>query len=177
MDHGSDVEHGTYVEHDGRPAVRFVRSYPHPVERVWAALTDPEELGHWFPSSVRMEQRAGGRVTFDGDPHAAPTTGTVLVFDPPRRLAYTWGGDELHFTLEAPGTDRCTLTMVNVLDERDAAARNAAGWQVCLAELDKHVAGVVTAGPHSDTAQAWQPLYDAYVAEGMPAGAPIPAGS
>ena len=32
---------GTYVEIDGRPAVRFVRMYPQPVERVWAAIAEP----------------------------------------------------------------------------------------------------------------------------------------
>ena len=171
------MDRGTYVEHEGRPAVRFVRSYAHPVEWVWAALTEPEELGHWFPASVRMEQRVGGTVRFADDPNVAPTTGTVLVFDPPRRLAYTWGRDELHFALEAAGADRCTLTLVNVLEARDTAARNAAGWQVCLAELDKHLAGDVADGPHSASAVAWQPLYDAYVAEGMPAGAAIPTAS
>jgi uncharacterized protein YndB with AHSA1/START domain len=168
------MDTGTYVEHDGRPAVRFVRAYPHPAERVWVALTDADELRHWFPGSARIEQRAGATVTFDGDPYAAPSTGTVLHCDPPRRLAYTWGDDELHFTVAPDGPDRCTLTLVNVLAERDSAARNAAGWQVCLGELDKLLAHGVAAGPHSDTAQAWQPLYDAYVAQGMPAGAPIP---
>src|SRR5262249_41825335 len=34
------TEYGTYIEYDGRPAVRFVRTYPHPIERVWHAITD-----------------------------------------------------------------------------------------------------------------------------------------
>ena len=177
MNRGTSDEHGNYLEHGGRPAVRFVRSYPHPVERVWAALTEPDELGHWFPGTARIEQRAGGTVRFDGDPHAEPSEGTVLVCDPPRRLTYTWGDDELHFSLEEAGPDRCTLTLINVLAARDTAARNAAGWHVCLAELDKYLSGAVADGPHSDSAQPWQPLYDAYVAEGVPAGAAIPTGS
>jgi uncharacterized protein YndB with AHSA1/START domain len=47
---------GTYFEHDGRPAVRFVRTYPHDVERVWRAITDPDELARWFPARATMEQ-------------------------------------------------------------------------------------------------------------------------
>jgi uncharacterized protein YndB with AHSA1/START domain len=43
---------GTYVELDGRPAVRFVRTYPQPIERVWQAITTPEGLARWFPSKV-----------------------------------------------------------------------------------------------------------------------------
>jgi len=166
------MERGTYVEHDGRPAVRFVRSYPHPVERVWTALTDPEELGHWFPSSVRMEQRAGGTVTFDGDPHAAPSTGTVLVFDPPRRLAYTWGGDELRFEL-TPLVAGCRLTFTTLLEGPDTAARNAAGWEVCLEALDSALGGGTPTTPAGPT-PAWRRHFDAYVAAGVPSGAPVP---
>ncbi len=62
----------------------------------------------------------------------------------------------------------------DLLERRDAAARQAAGWDVCLGELDKHLAGQLTNGPHSTMAKAWQPLYEAYVAAGLPAGAPVP---
>jgi uncharacterized protein YndB with AHSA1/START domain len=168
------TDRGTYVEHEGRPAVRFERRYSHPAERVWASVSEPGELAHWFPSHVEVEPRAGGRITFSGDPNMPPSTGTVLVYDPPRRLAFTWGGDELHFTVEPDGPAACTLTLVNVLEARDTAARNAAGWAVCLAELDKQLDGGSADGPHSDTAEPWQEHYDAYVAAGMPAGAPVP---
>jgi len=168
------TDRGTFVDVDGRPAVRFERTYPHPPERVWAAITEPGELAHWFPSAVSLEPRVGGTATFTADPNTEDESGSVLAFDPPRRLAYTWGGDELHFSLEPTGAGGCTLTLVNVLETRDAAARNAAGWTVCLAELGKHVSGAVADGPHSATAEPWEPVYDEYVAAGMPAGAPIP---
>lgn len=166
---------GTYLEHDGRPAVRFERTYPHSVTRLWAAITEPDELSHWFPSSVVIEPRVGGKVEFSGDPHTGPMTGEILQFDPPHRLAYTWGGDELHFELAPTDANGCTLTLIDVLEASDAAARNAAGWSVCLAEFDKHIAGEVTAGPHdSDSIKQWRPLYESYVAAGVPSGAWIP---
>ncbi|WP_232666117.1 SRPBCC family protein [Pseudonocardia sp. TRM90224] len=169
------MEQATFVQHDGRPAVRFRRTFGHPVERVWAAITETEDLRHWFPSSVRMEQVVGGRIEFTDDPNIpAATSGTVLAFDPPRRLAYTWETDELIFEL-APTDAGCVLTFVHVLGAENAAARTAAGWQVCLAELDKHVDGEPAEGPHSSSALPWQPVYDAYVAAGMPSGAPIPS--
>lgn len=167
------MDRGTFIEHEGRPAVRFQRTYAHPVDRLWAAITETEDLAHWFPSKVRLEGRTGGTVAFSHDPNIEDDQGTVLAYDPPRRLAYTWGADELHFELE-PVAEGCTLTLINVLEARDGAARNAAGWAVCLAELDKHVDGGVADGPHSDSAEPWQPLYEAYVAAGMPSGAPIP---
>jgi uncharacterized protein YndB with AHSA1/START domain len=99
------MDRGTYLEIDGRPAVRFERTYPHPVDRVWAAVSEPEGLRHWFPSRVSYEPRAGGEISFSEDPridpHREPTTGRVLVFEPPHRLAFSWGGDELRRTLAA----------------------------------------------------------------------------
>jgi uncharacterized protein YndB with AHSA1/START domain len=169
------MDRGTYIERDGRPALRFERTYSHPIARVWAAIAEPDGLSHWFPSAVKIERRPGGTIEFAGDPNAPATTGTILLFDPPCRLAFTWGGDELHFELEPIGESSCKLVLTNVLETRDTAARNAAGWSVCLAELDKHLSGAGGDGPHSDTAESWRPLYDAYVADGVPCGAAIPA--
>ena len=166
---------GTYVELDGRPAVRFVRTYPHSIDRVWSAVTNPNELRHWFPSSVDVELKAGGTIRFSGDPYTDDRTGTVLACDPPRRLAFTWADDELHFELEALGAGQCRFTLTNILSERNAAARNASGWTVCLNELRKHLAGERTDGPHSASTLPFQPLYDAHVAAGLPSGAEIPS--
>jgi uncharacterized protein YndB with AHSA1/START domain len=168
------MDRGTYLEYHGRPAVRFQRIYSHPIERVWAAVTEPKELSHWFPSTVTIEPRIGGAITFSDDPYTEPSTGMILAFDPPRRLAFTWYVDELHFELEPVGEGHCQLTLINIPESPDTAARNAAGWSVCLAELSKLLAGEPGKGPHSDTAEPWRPYYDAYLADGMPSGAAIP---
>jgi uncharacterized protein YndB with AHSA1/START domain len=168
------MDRGTYIEHGGRPAVRFIRSYDRPAERLWSAVTEPDELSLWFPAKVAMEHRAGGPIEFSGDPNMPAMTGSVLIYDPPRRLAFSWGASELHFELEARGEHRCVLTLTDVLDAENAAARNAAGWQVCLAELTKHMTGLAADGPHSAAAQSWQACYESYVAAGMPSGAAIP---
>jgi uncharacterized protein YndB with AHSA1/START domain len=166
---------GRYVEVDGRPAVRFERTYPHPADRLWAAVTEPDQLKGWFPSNVAIEPRVGGTVTFDGDPNIGKLTGTVLTYDPPRRIAFTWGPDELQFDVEALGETQSRLTLTNVLSERDAAARNASGWTVCLGELDNLMAGEASDGPHTEANQAkFLPLLESYVAAGLPSGADIP---
>jgi uncharacterized protein YndB with AHSA1/START domain len=166
---------GRYLEVDDRPAVRFERVYPHPIERVWSAISAPEELGRWFPSSVDLEPRVGGKVAFSGDPNVDGSVGKVLRFDPPHHLAFTWGDDELHLDLEDLEATQCRLVLTNILSERDSAARNASGWTVCLGELDAVIAGKPNDGPHSDAnVTAFQPLYEQYVAAGLPSGAPIP---
>jgi uncharacterized protein YndB with AHSA1/START domain len=173
-DRGTRSDLGTYIEHDGRPAVRFERIYPHPVERVWAAISAPEQLVRWFPSAVEIEPREGGTVRFSGDPYSEGSSGVVLTWDPPRRLAFSWGPDELHFTLDDAGEGRSRLVLVNVLDDRSTAARNAGGWHVCLGELQKLLEGVPSKGPHSDDAEPWEPVYQAHIDAGLPSGAPVP---
>lgn len=171
------MNQGTFVDHEGRPAVRFERHYRHPVDRVWAAVSTPEGLAHWFPAAVRLEPVPGGTIEFTHEPDTEPERGTVLRHEAPYRLSFSWGGDELHLELAPDGADGCTLTLVNVLEARDTAARNAAGWTVCLGELDEQLAGRPGSGPHGATAAPWKPLYDAYVAAGMPHGAQIPGRS
>ncbi len=173
--HGSgDEDRGSYVEHQGRPAVRFRRRYLHPADRVWTAITDPGELSHWFPATVRMDARPGGSIDFTGIPGMPLMTGTILLYEPPLRLAYTWGNSELHFRIDPLDEHACVLTLTEVLEAKDTAARNSAGWEVCLAELGKLLAGLQADGPHSATAEDWQQHYDFYLAAGVPAGAPLP---
>jgi uncharacterized protein YndB with AHSA1/START domain len=155
--------------------VRFERIYLHSIDRVWTTITDPAELAHRFPAlEVSIEPGIGGRIFFGGDPLTDDVTGTVLAWEPPTRLALRWGADELHFNLEALDATSCRLVLLDVLEQRDAAVRNAGGWLVCLGELAKTVAGNPGQGPHSDAAVAqWPEFYDAHVTAGLPYGAQI----
>jgi uncharacterized protein YndB with AHSA1/START domain len=83
---------GTYQMIDERPVVRFERTFPHPVEAAWQAVTEPSELAQWFPTRVEFEAlRPGARINFrfEGDRYP-PMTGEVLEVDPPRRLVQSW---------------------------------------------------------------------------------------
>ncbi|MBL1084419.1 SRPBCC family protein [Streptomyces actinomycinicus] len=166
---------GTYLTlDDGRHAVRFSRIYDHPVDRVWHFVTDPGELAAWFPSRAEADLRPGGTIRFTGDPNMPESTGRVLSVDPPRHLSFTWGDDELHFELEAVGEGRTRFTLTNVLAGTDTAARNGAGWEVCLAALDARARGERPGGPHAGAGAPWREFYDAYIGAGVPSGAPVP---
>jgi uncharacterized protein YndB with AHSA1/START domain len=159
--------YGTYETIDGRPAVRFERRYPQPVERVWRAVTEPEELAQWFPSTVELELREGGRMrfTFPGG-EMPPTEGSVTELDPPRRFGFTWGDEHLQIDLEPDG-DGCRLRFTHVLSTGEQASRDAAGWHVCLDRLAALLGG-------SHVASEWGEHYAEYQRRGLPAGAEIP---
>ena len=165
---------GTYLEIDGRPALRFERSLAYPVERVWRAITEPAEIHRWFPAAVELELRVGGPMSFRfDDPHAPPTDGEVTELDPPRLFAFDWGGEQLRFELERAG-DGCRLLFTHFLSERIQAARDAAGWEKCLTELDRLLAGEDAKAPGIGATPEWRELYDKYVAAGLPSGAEVP---
>src|ERR1700733_6481246 len=64
-----------------RSTMDYVRAYPHPIERVWRAIIEPEEFGVWFIKG-RLDARLGGRYWFGDDGFQ----GAVLAIDPPRTL-------------------------------------------------------------------------------------------
>jgi uncharacterized protein YndB with AHSA1/START domain len=166
---------GTFVTlDDGRPAVRFSRIYDHPVDRVWRFVTDPGELDRWFPSHAEIDLRTGGAIRFGGDPNMPESTGLVLAVDPPRHLSFDWGGDELHFDLAEADGGRTRFTLTNVLQAENTAARNGAGWEVCLAALDALAGGGTFTGPHAGMSAPWKEFYAGYLAAGVPSGASVP---
>jgi hypothetical protein len=49
---------------DGRWQLRFTRVLSHPVEKVWRAITEPDHLAHWFPTTIEGERAAGAPLRF-----------------------------------------------------------------------------------------------------------------
>jgi uncharacterized protein YndB with AHSA1/START domain len=138
-----------------RPQVRLERRLADPIEAVWRALTEREQLRSWFPSDVVVaggRWEAGAKITFTFPPGVIDMTltGEVLEVDEPGLLAFTWGEETLRFEL-SPDGGGTRLVLIDELPP-DAAARNAAGWDVCLNLL----AGIKV---EKDT---WQSSFEAY---------------
>jgi uncharacterized protein YndB with AHSA1/START domain len=86
------MKEATLLKAGGRPVLRFERHLPKPVDTVWRAVTDLSEMRTWFPTRIEMDGWAvGARLTHHFDDHDIdPLPGTVLVWDPPRRVSFTW---------------------------------------------------------------------------------------
>jgi uncharacterized protein YndB with AHSA1/START domain len=170
--------HGTYLTIDQRPALRFERRIGHPIEAVWEAITEPGQLAQWFPCTVEVDLRVGGQMTFTFLQQQLPDesstmTGQVTDLDPPRLFAFDWGPDHLRFELDPLADDACTLRFTVLIDADEKAARDAAGWHVCLDALERVLDGDQGDATHGVT-DSWLERYEDYVERGLPSGAPIP---
>jgi uncharacterized protein YndB with AHSA1/START domain len=166
---------GTYEPRDGSPVVRFERTFPHAVTQVWDAISDPDRLAMWFPTTVEFDElHAGAPITFRfAEDRYAPMSGTFREVSAPERLVFTWGDDVLTFELEERDSGgSCRLSFTVALDSADKAARDAAGWDDCLDTLDTVVSG--EAPERRAQTETWRTRYDEYKRRGFPATAPVP---
>ncbi|HET8935733.1 MAG TPA: SRPBCC domain-containing protein [Polyangiales bacterium] len=75
------------------PPLTFERFIPVPVERVWAALTQPEVIAKWLMDNT-FEPSVGHKFTFRAQPvpgWSGVTQCEVLEIVPMQKLVYTWG--------------------------------------------------------------------------------------
>jgi uncharacterized protein YndB with AHSA1/START domain len=111
-----------------RHTIQYVRVYPHPVERVWAAVTDAAQMAVWFFPDSQIDARAGGAYALGGP--GANFKGVITIFEPPRLVRY--GGPQPHgpdgywqFTLDpVPGGTR----MMFVQSSQPGVWRNTHNW-------------------------------------------------
>ena len=99
--------------------LRFERTYPHPIERVWSAVATAEGLSHWLMPND-FEPVVGHRFRFQTQP--APgfdgiVESEVLEIDAPRRLVFTWKGGGIDTTVSIVLTEVASGTAL-VLEQR-----------------------------------------------------------
>ena len=84
-----------------------------PIERVWDAITQAEQLARRFGDSAEIDLRPGGAIKLGWSEHDATIAGVVGDVDPPRRFSFSW---EAHTA--ADGSTRSTNVVFH-LDESD----------------------------------------------------------
>ncbi|QWF79343.1 SRPBCC domain-containing protein [Amycolatopsis sp. CA-230715] len=137
--------HGKLIPAEGgRTALRFERVLAHPREKVWRALTESEHLRAWFPADPDLTGPAGEKVVFrlTAFPEHEPTSGEIVVSDPPSTLEYTWGGETLRFEL----TERdggCLLVFTDVFPSHEGVEANEmiGAWHAALEVLEARLDG------------------------------------
>jgi uncharacterized protein YndB with AHSA1/START domain len=166
------LEHGD----DGRSRLRFTRTLRHPQDLVWRAVTEPEHLAHWFPTTIDGDRAAGARLLFTFPAGEAPDfDGEMLAFEPPSLMEFRWGPDVIRLELR-PVAEGTVLTLLDTLEEHGKAARDGAGWHVCLDALEAGLRGEDDA---RRAIAAWNDVHPDYVERFGPAADTVgpPAGA
>jgi uncharacterized protein YndB with AHSA1/START domain len=123
-----------------------------PVQKVWAAITEAEQIARWFGQRAVLDEVAIGATgvfSFDG---YGDVPVLIEELDPPRMIAYRWGGGDadavdrdhstvFRFTLE-PLDGGTQLTVIEsgfdtLTDPAAGMESNRGGWD---SELDELVA-------------------------------------
>jgi uncharacterized protein YndB with AHSA1/START domain len=144
----------------------ITRTLKHSPERVWRALTEPEQLRAWAPFDADADMSTTGAVVqliTVGAPSLHVTATVVTRAEPPNVLEYQWGGRDMRWVLE-PVAEGTRLTLWANIDRR-YIAMGAAGWHVCLDVLDRslsaHPLGRIV-GPDAMRIDGWAPLLAGY---------------
>ena len=145
---------------DGLTVTRAV-TIAAPVEKVWAAITEPEHIARWFGQrAVLDELTVGGRGVFSFDGYGDFPV-RIEELEPLRAIAYRWSNDNaraldpqdvdpdrstvFRFTLEAiPEGTRLTVVesgFGTLADPAGSLESNRGGWTAELDELVAYVEG------------------------------------
>lgn len=142
------------IEPNGTQAsLLFRRTLAHPPEKVWRALTRPEELEKWFMTSAKVGGGLGGRVEMLGGPAQFLWTGEILTWDPPHVFEYQWNieprkelplGEKTVVRWELRAVEGGTeLTMHHINLSMPTAIGFAPGTHAYLDRLEAHLSDAV----------------------------------
>lgn len=152
-----------YGEQIDKNTVRFRRTLPGPIERVWAWITEEDKRRQWFAAG-KTQPHVGGKAelhfnnstltTPDDEPpekfkaYAGDVrfTGEVLDVDPPRLIKFSWPepdgtSSEVTFELEEAG-DKVIFTLTHAkLKSRESMVNVSAGWHTHMDILAAKLGG------------------------------------
>jgi uncharacterized protein YndB with AHSA1/START domain len=134
---------GTLVTSGEIALIAFERRLAHPVDAVWAALTEADQLAAWLGQGT-LEPRTGGEVSIRTGPEGRSElqrvmTGRILAWDPPRVLEHEWiqpgiNISVVRYELEADA-DGTILRLTHRRSVTPGAFGGRAGWHAYLDRL------------------------------------------
>lgn len=172
------MSRGEVIIEGDRATIIFTRTLRHSIERVWEAITNPEDLSAWLVQSARVDARVGGSIEYVSTPTPFVWTGQILVWDPPHVFEHELNVDPqpavaphlpsgertiARWELTAQGAST-VLRLTYRGFTKPTATGFAPGTHAFLDRLDAHLLGA----PLPDWTQRFEelrPLYPAWAPE------------
>jgi uncharacterized protein YndB with AHSA1/START domain len=151
------MKDGTLERRDDHQVIRFERRLAHPVERVWGALTEPDQIAAWL-ALAELELEEGGRVELrwqnhDEEGNTAVARGTVSALDPPRLLEFdTDIHGRLRWELARDGDGTLLAFTAEAQLPEDYELEVLSGWHIHLDHLEEVLDGGSIDWPNWDRA-------------------------
>jgi uncharacterized protein YndB with AHSA1/START domain len=154
--------------------ITFRRESTHSPQRLWHAITDPDEVSKWMGYPARIDLRPGGDYHLDfsrsreGD-DGGELDGVIVRVVGERHLAIVWGRSVLEWDIEPDG-ERCRYTFAHHGQEppsegdRHTDEGIAAGWHAFLDAFAAHLDGAPPAAVRANAQPQLEARYRERVA-------------
>ena len=142
--------------------LQFRRSWPDPIDDVWAALTEPDRMARWI-GTYEGERRVGGSGTFTMTHEEQPIGEPMQIVEcqAPRRLVVDWQTEEgWRVELDLSAQDGETVLLFTQLFAPGTEVTDyVLGWHWYLDKFDAEVGGRPAPGEWDDFLAATGPAY------------------
>jgi uncharacterized protein YndB with AHSA1/START domain len=143
--------------------ITFHRTSKHRPERVWAAITEPDQVSRWWGRGpARIDLRVGGEYFVDfggGD----ALDGVIVRLEPGRMLSYVWNLSVIEWVIEPDGgASRFTFVDNGNRPPPEGAAWSSEGVAAGYHEGMDWLEGMLDGGQERPQGAAWESLQTSY---------------
>lgn len=152
---------GTVLSTTSNHVVRFDLLLEHEIDKVWAALTEPQQLVKWL-ADADIEPVPGGQLQLRFSNTGSVINGQVTQVGPPHLFEFTWTSPGEAASLVrwelSQAREGTRLILTHTLNTCTHLAEMLAGWHTHLEGLPRAILGHHVEWPW----ERWHEMHDLY---------------
>ena len=143
--------------------INLERSYSHPIDRLWSALTNVQEISAWMKYPVTWDGKVGERFLIEFGCDDESIDGLVTEATEGKVFSYTWGDGIVKWEIEEAG-EGTRLKFSHSGVPTSYAIGVGAGWHAFIDHLGSHLDGLKV----EDNYKVLEELYELKVKPELP---------